>query len=123
MPTSNPSVSQCHHSFQTLFSREDHNTTPLAIQVVEIKRLQNAGKKRAVARIRYAGLTIDGVGIIEEPGKAPYITFPSQSYTVGDRRHYESIVTWGRDLGAAIEAVVLDAYLLITLGGGDEHHP
>jgi DNA-binding cell septation regulator SpoVG len=85
-----------------------------AIQVLELRRVENLGSIRAFVKLRLGGLIVHGVKVIRQEGQAAWIALPQQparpSADGGKGRGWSPILEATPELMAKIKAVVLAAW-------------
>lgn len=87
------------------------------IEVTAIRRLSGRGNLRAFASVRYAGMTMHGFRVIQQPGQRPYASLPQ---TESKGKFYPAIQTDDHRLKDALKATVLSAWKAETHNGGSD---
>lgn len=78
-----------------------------AVQVENIKAV-NKGSLRAFCSVVIGGLKINSLRIIQEEGKAAWVSLPQQEWTAQDgKKHYSAIVEVPDTIKRAIQDAVL----------------
>jgi len=69
-----------------------------AIQVLDLRRVENAGAIRAFVRLRVGGVTIVEAKIVQEPNKRPWVAMPDRQWTdtVGKKHYVAHVELTGR---------------------------
>jgi hypothetical protein len=54
------------------------------IEVIDLKRIQNAGNIRGVVSVRVGGVTLIGCKVVQQVGQKPWIALPDREWVDDD---------------------------------------
>ncbi len=80
------------------------------VHVVDLRFLDNASALKALATVRYGGLTISAVKVFHGSDKQPTIGLPQQQFERDGQTRYTDILRADKELFEEIAASVLNAY-------------
>lgn len=94
-----------------MFDALPTDTPAYDIEVISIKRLKDCRSLKAFASIRFGGIEIHGLRIVQQPGQKAWVSLPQVEYNRdGKKCYYPMITIHDKRLKAAITQAVLEAW-------------
>jgi DNA-binding cell septation regulator SpoVG len=85
---------------------------PVRVDVLEIRPIEGKGNLKAFVSVEIAKkFKIHSCRVVQQPGQAPWVSTPQESYTAKDgSTKYKPLVELADDIKADVSAAVLNAY-------------
>lgn len=78
------------------------------IEVLDVRRIANAGNVRAHLSLRIGGITVHGAKIVQQPNQRPWLAMPDRQWTAPDGKvRYSPVI----ELTDSLKRRVSDAVL------------
>jgi hypothetical protein len=81
------------------------------IEILDLRRVENAGNVRTFVSLRIGGVTLRGCKIVQQPGQRPWLAMPDRQWTAADGKvKYSAIVELTATLKQRVGEVALAAW-------------
>ena len=90
-------------------SNQNTQSKTINIEVLNIKKIDNAGNLKALADFRLNQSEFYSWRIIHE-GKHPWVSCPQDSWEADGKKHYKPLIKFPKNLMDIVSSAILNAY-------------